>query len=130
MMAIDTNIVVRLIVNDDDKQVGEARRIMQRGEILLTATVALETEWVLRSVYSLAPSQIYAALTALLGLENVETDNPEAIAKALSGYALGLDFSDAMHLAHASRADCFATFDAGLRRRAAKIDGLVKVVAP
>lgn len=130
MMAIDTNIVVRLIVNDDDKQVGEARKFMQRGEILLTATVALETEWVLRSVYSLAPPQIYAGLTALLGLENVETDNPEAIAKALAGYALGLDFADAMHLAHASRADCFATFDADLRRRAAKIDGLVKVVAP
>jgi predicted nucleic-acid-binding protein len=130
MIAIDTNIVVRLIVNDDDVQVDVARRLMQREAILVTSTVVLETEWVLRSVYNLRPQQILAGLTRIFGLENVETENPAAIAKALSAYAKGMDFADAMHLAQSARATGFATFDKSLQRRAARMGGFVPVVVP
>jgi predicted nucleic-acid-binding protein len=130
MIAIDTNIVVRLMVNDDDLQVGVARRLMQREAILITSTVALETEWVLRNVYNLRPQQILAGLTRIFGLENVETENPAAMAKALSAYAKGMDFADAMHLAHAAEAKGFATFDKTLLRSAKRIGGFIPVMVP
>lgn len=130
MIAVDTNVIVRLIVNDDDAQVAVARRLMQRGEILVTSTVVLETEWVLRSVYNLGPQEILGGLTRLFGLENVETENPAGIAKALSGYAKGMDFADAMHLAQSAGATSFATFDKSLSRTAKRIGGFVPVMVP
>jgi predicted nucleic-acid-binding protein len=130
MIAIDTNIIVRLIVNDDAKQVGEARRLMQRNAILVTSTVVLETEWVLRSVYNLQPQQILAGLTRLFGLENVQAENPAAMAKAMSGYAQGMDFADAMHLSQASHAAGFASFDKTLKRSAKRVGGFIPVMVP
>lgn len=130
MIAIDTNIIVRLIVNDDDVQVGLARRLMLREAILVTSTVLLETEWVLRSVYNLQPEQILGGLTRILGLENVQTENPAVIAKALSAHANGMDFADAMHLAQSAGTAGFATFDKTLRRSAKRIGGFVTVMVP
>ncbi len=130
MIAIDTNIIVRLIVNDDAAQVEVARRLMQRDSILVTSTVALKTEWVLRSVYNLQSHQILAGLTRIFGLENVETENPSVIAKALSAYAKGMDFADAMHLAQSAGTTGFATFDKSLQRSAKKIGGFIPVMVP
>jgi predicted nucleic-acid-binding protein len=130
MIAIDTNIIVRLIVNDDDVQVGDARRLLQRETIFIASTVVLETEWVLRSVYNLQPRQILAGLTRIFGLENVETENPAAIAKALSAYAEGMDLADAMHLTQAATTKGFATFDKSLQRTAKRMGGFVPVVSP
>jgi predicted nucleic-acid-binding protein len=130
MIAIDTKIIVRLIVNDDAAQVAVARRLMQREAILITSTVVLETEWVLRSVYNLQPQQILAGLTRIFGLENVDTENPAAIAKAFSAYSQGMDFADAMHLAQSARTAGFATFDKSLQRSAKRIGGFVPVMVP
>ena len=130
MIAIDTNIVVRLIVADDDEQVAKARRLLSRNTVWIPATVALETEWVLRSVYKLEPERIAPALTAVLGLENVEVENATLLAAALTAYAKGMDFADAMHLAHANRSSEFATFDIDLRRTARSAGGFIPVTAP
>lgn len=130
MIAVDTNILVRLIVNDDEAQVSAVRRLMQRETVLVTSTVALETEWVLRSVYNLASDQILSGLTRIFGLENVATDNQVAIVKALEAYAKGMDFADAMHLAQSATAEGFATFDKSLVRTAKRIGGFVPVMVP
>ena len=130
MIAVDTNILVRLIVNDDEAQVAAVRRLMQREAVLVTSTVVLETEWVLRSVYNIAADQILSGLTRIFGLENVATDNPVVIVKALAAYAKGMDLADAMHLAQSSGAGGFATFDKSLLRTAKRIGGFVPVMAP
>lgn len=127
MIAVDTNVLVRLVVGDDPAQARRARRVFERGEVLVTATVLLESAWVLASAYRLEPRRISAALRGVLGLEGVVTDSPAAIAKALDWYDAGLEFADALHLAGASRSQAFVTFDERLVRRA-KRAGLTSVV--
>lgn len=128
MIAIDTNVLVRLVVADDPGQARRARRLFERGEVLVTRTVLLESAWVLASAYRLEPQRISAALRGVLGLEGVVTDAPETIAKALDGYDAGLEFADALHVAGAERAEAFATFDERLVRRARKA-GMAPVVS-
>jgi len=48
MIAVDTNIVVRLLTNDDPEQAGRAAAVVKNGPVFIPKTVVLETEWVLR----------------------------------------------------------------------------------
>jgi predicted nucleic-acid-binding protein len=49
MIALDTNVVVRLLIRDDPAQADLAAQLVRGNQVLLTTTVLLETEWVLRS---------------------------------------------------------------------------------
>lgn len=126
MIAVDTNVVVRLLVNDDAGQARRARALFEREEVFLTSTVLLETEWVLRGAFGFAAPQIEGYLRALLGLPGVSTERPAVVARALDGYAAGLDFADALHLLLSAPGGTgeeprvFHTFDSRLRQRAAK----------
>ena len=71
MIAIDTNIVVRFLTNDHPEQSLRARALLEGHEVFVALTVLLETEWVLRSAYRLAPERIHAALRAFAGLPQV-----------------------------------------------------------
>lgn len=118
MIAVDTNVVVRLLVGDDREQSRRARALFEKQTVLVVPTVLLEAEWVLRGAYDLKRSSIVSALRKLLGLENVQLGNAQAIAAALEWFEAGLDFADALHLALATDAEEFVTFDARLARRA------------
>jgi len=78
MLGIDTNVLVRFLVRDDPKQFERARRLIKREvgsreTVPISLLVLLETEWVLRSRYSMAKAEIVAALSALL--DAVEYDS-------------------------------------------------------
>ena len=45
-LTIDTNVLVRILVRDDEVQYNEARRLLETYQIIVTATVLLETAWV------------------------------------------------------------------------------------
>ena len=120
MRAVDTNILVRYLTNDDASQAARARRLLDREQVLVPLTVLLETEWVLRGVYGFAPPQVIAALRGFVGLEHVVVDNPATAAIALDWAERGLDFADALHLAVARSHDGFISFDKGLARAARK----------
>ena len=62
MRAVDTNILVRLFVNDDPKQAAAARQVVAAEPIFVSKTVILELEWVLRSLYRHAPDAIASAI--------------------------------------------------------------------
>ncbi|MCE2969429.1 MAG: type II toxin-antitoxin system VapC family toxin [Burkholderiales bacterium] len=128
MIAVDTNVVVRLLVADDAAQARRATALFERGPVFIPVTVLLETEWVLRGAYALERTQINRLLHLLLGLPGVEMAEPEAVMRALERHAEGLDFADALHLALAGDAESFATFDRRLLR-ASKVGGL-PIVAP
>ncbi len=131
MIAIDSNVVVRLLVNDDAAQAVRARALLAGGQdVFIAPTVLLETEWVLRAAYGFAPAQIVGWLHALLGLPGVQTSEPLQVAIALAGYAQGLDFADALHPALSPGAQGFYTFDAAFRRKAGKALPGVPVIAP
>lgn len=118
MHAVDTNVVVRLLVGDDAAQSKRAASLFRTESILISTSVALETEWVLRSLYRFERTRIVHNLRKLAGLENVEFENPLAITSALRWCEEGLDFADALHLASSEGADTFATFDAQMKRTA------------
>ena len=84
MIAVDTNILVRFLTNDDKKQAELARKTMRDNEIWLSKTVLLETEWVLRYSYDFDPGQILGGFRALLGLSNLQIEDPSQITTALN----------------------------------------------
>ena len=51
MIAFDTNLLVRIAVNDDQQQAALAEQLIENDEVFISRTVLLEAEWVLRSVY-------------------------------------------------------------------------------
>jgi len=109
--AIDTNVVVRFLVADDKQQATKAKTAIEAGDIFISSTVLLETEWVLRSGYGLPPKRIAGALRNLAGLPGITVEWPGALAIALDWMDEGMDFADAMHLAKAEGCDAFLSFD-------------------
>lgn len=120
MIAVDTNVLVRYVTNDDPAQARKAMNLLGGADaILVTHTVLLELEWVLRAVYELSQQSIQQAMTQILGLANVNIERADRIATALSWYDRGMDFADALHLSLANGVDCFVTFDRRFAKAAA-----------
>lgn len=122
MLAVDTNVVIRLLVRDDEAQYQAARRIFDQDTVFLAKTVLLEAEWVLRFRYRLQSSAITEALGALISLPDVQTEDTPAMRQALEWHREGTDFADALHLASSSRATGFLTFDLDMIKLARKFD--------
>ena len=111
MRAIDTNVIVRFLTNDDPRQARAARTAIEAGDVFIPTTVLLETEWVLRSGYGFEPRLIVEAMRGLAGLPGVTVENPSQLAQALDAMADGMDFADALHLSASNGCDAFLTFD-------------------
>jgi predicted nucleic-acid-binding protein len=129
MLAIDTNLVVRYLTADHPGQSARAKALIEGAEVFVCTTVVLETEWVLRSAYSFATSQIAPAIRAFAGLPQVSVEDPALIALALDWMERGMDFADALHLAKAAGCEAFISFDRRLAAAAARL-GRVPVRAP
>jgi predicted nucleic-acid-binding protein len=130
MIALDTNVLVRIVINDDPPQARRAQALLARDGGYVTLTVLLETEWVLRGVYELERATIRTIMQRLLGVRGIDLEERARVERAVAWYADGLDFADALHLAGAFAADSFATFDRTLARRAAKLAGAPPVTHP
>ena len=124
MVAVDTNVVVRLLTRDDAAQVKRAAALFRANEIWIAKTVRLEAEWVLRYSYELERAAILRGILGLLGLPTVSVEDSVAVARALQWYGGGLDLSDALHLASRGDAARFATFDRKFIKQAAPLTGL------
>lgn len=116
MIAIDTNVLVRLLAADEPTQTRRARKLIESNDVLVATTVLLETEWVLRSAYKIERRLIANGLRRLLGLRTVTPESPSVVSRALDSYDAGLDFADALHLASTPKVDVFHTFDLKLAR--------------
>jgi predicted nucleic-acid-binding protein len=114
--AIDTNILVRLLTVDDERQAKEARKILSGGDVFIATTVVLETERILRAGYDFTSEAIAAGLRALDGLPGITLEEPGEVAQALDWLGEGMDFADALHLAKSSHCSAFMTFDRKLGR--------------
>ena len=78
---------------------------------MASTTVLLESEWVLRTAYGLAPEDVAAALRAFVGLPGFAVKNPSLLAEALDRAESGMDFADALHLGAAARCEVMLTLD-------------------
>ena len=119
-IAIDTNVLVRLLVRDDEAQFGAARRLVDEAAdaeepVLIMLCALLETEWVLRSRYKLDKATISSAFAQLLESGDVEFEHEPTVEEALHLWSQQsrADFADCLLSAravHLGRSK-FMTFD-------------------
>jgi predicted nucleic-acid-binding protein len=110
VIAFDTNMLVRLLVDDHPEQAALAQRLLADNIALIPRTVVLETEWVLRSVYKLPRERMAAFFRLLLQSKNAVVEDHGVVEHALAWYEQGADFADALHLAACDGAE-LPTFD-------------------
>jgi predicted nucleic-acid-binding protein len=122
MNPLDTNVLARFFVDDPD----DAEAVKQRPaavsalseRAMVTLTVLLEFEWVMRGFYRLERADIMRVLSALMGIGHITIEDREAVTSALSLFDRGMDLADALHLVRSDNAAAFATFDRKLDKRA------------
>ncbi len=126
MIALDTNIVMRLLVRDDRAQAEAAAQLLSgltpqnRGFVCREAV--MELVWVLERVYKYSKVDIGEAMLELIASSDLEIENHEDVTRCLYRYMRGgVDFGDLMILAAAGRRESapLYTFD----RRLSRLDG-------
>jgi predicted nucleic-acid-binding protein len=91
---VDTNILVRAVVEDDRKQAAAAARLLRNAEVIAVSLPCLcEFVWVLKRVYEFGREEIAEAIEALLGVGNVVVNRAAADA-GLEILRAGGDFAD------------------------------------
>jgi predicted nucleic-acid-binding protein len=121
MIAVDTNLLIRLLTKDDPNQAKRAAKVMESDDIFIPKTVMLETEWVLRHAYGINKGAITKGFQKMMGLPNVSVEDQQTVFQAISWYGSGLDFADALHLSSSMKADGFVTFDKAFIKKARKL---------
>ncbi len=114
MLAVDTNVLVRLLTRDDVDQVSAAEAFVSRGA-WVSHLVLAETFWVLDSVYDLTRAQIATAIEMLLNHRELSLQDSDVVTAALDHYRQwpAVEFSDCLVLEIARKAGHLpvATFD-------------------
>jgi predicted nucleic-acid-binding protein len=122
MIGVDTNVLIRFIVEDDDQQTQRAAELLldvenaRRGFYVSHIALA-ELEWVLSSGYGFARREIHATLRDLLKTLALVFEDVDEVERALDAYAAGkADLSDYLLLEGAWTAGCerFVSFDKAL----------------
>ena len=124
MAGLDTNVLVRWLVDDDPRQADRVGALLAAARanaqtVFVSTTVVLELEWVLRSRYRFEKAQVLAAFTALLETEELEFETEAAVERALHLYRENLaEFADCLHagLCGAAGRSPLLTFDRGAAR--------------
>lgn len=122
MRAVDTNLLVRLVVRDDAKQVNAAEAFIAKGA-WVSQLVLAETLWVLDAIYNRSHAPIAAAIDRLLNHRELTLQDADVVALALDHFRSrpSLGFSDCLVLEIARKAGHLplGTFD----RNLARLDG-------
>ena len=122
MLALDANVLVRLLARDDPKQAQLADQFVAKGA-WVSHLVLAETLWVLDAVYARSAQQLMAALELLLAHESLVLQDADTVRAALNHFRAkpALGFSDCLVLEIARKAGHLplGTFERGL----AKLEG-------
>ncbi len=122
MKALDTNVIVRFLINDDRTQGRKARVLFESAErtgerYLITTPVLLETIWVLSAVYDLAREDVLHALELLTQIPFLEFESYETVLELVRlGATTNADLPDLLIGLSGKAAGCESTltFDKGL----------------
>jgi predicted nucleic-acid-binding protein len=126
MLAVDTNVLVRIFTGDDPRQAAIADRFIEPGAWVSILAMA-ETIWVLRNYFDRTPAELSNIIERLLGHRYLVLQDSDAVAAALELFRAqpAVGFSDCLMLALARKAGHLplGTFD----RRLAKFPGAQKL---
>ena len=119
MIALDTNVIVRYLVQDDAKQAALATRIFEReisrnNKGFISVIALCETFWVLGRGYKQPKEKLLQVLSTLLEIDNLELEHRDCVWGAYCDYEEGkADFSDYLlaRIGKEAGADCTYTFD-------------------
>ena len=128
MPGLDTNVLVRWLVADDDDQSARAQKLFEAARanqvpMFIPGTVALELEWVLRSHYLFDKAIVLQTFNALLEAQELEFQDEAALERALYLYRQGnAEFADCLHAGICGAAERMplVTFDV----KAARLPGI------
>jgi len=129
MLGVDTNVLVRFLVRDDEAQFEKARKLIKREvaagrRVFVGLLVLLETEWVLRSRYGLPKPLIIEAISGLLDAADVRFEDEPVIEEALFVWKnTAADFADCLIGAQNRRLGCRAT--ANFDVKASRLPGFI-----
>ena len=127
VIALDTNILVRYLVRDDEEQADLARALLESLTVerpgFVCREVTVELVWVLERPYKCSRDRVAAVLEQLVATESLVVEAAADVARAASRYRSGVaGFSDLMILAAAERSEAHLlyTFD----QKAARLEGV------
>ena len=122
MIALDTNVLVRLITGDDPVQAREIEVYLEKteGPFLIPDLVMGELAWVLQRRYGFRRTEVGDVLLALLNRRDVVFEDEERVRVAVRSFIEGLDLADALivEIARAAGCDRLASFDDSLKAKA------------
>ena len=124
MIGLDTNVLVRLLTQDDPEQARRAEKLLAKQEGVASAfyvnqTVLVELAWTLRSAYDLPQTDTTRAVRALLENSAFSLEGTEEVRRALTlAEATGADFPDCLIVAKNAAAGCAntVTFDRDMQK--------------
>ena len=123
MIALDTNVLVRYLAQDDPAQSPTATALIEqqlsvRYPGFVSCIVLLELHWVLSRHYGVTPARFADIARGLLSAQALCFDNVQAAWNALQAFEDGFEFADALLAELGASAGCEATvtFDRGLAR--------------
>jgi predicted nucleic-acid-binding protein len=95
MALVDTNIILRYLLNDDSKRSPVAEKIMQDEQVFIITQVIAECIYVLEKIYKAKRSDISSSIKQIISMRNVEVESKEVNLMAVNKYgASKLDFVD------------------------------------
>ena len=101
MIIVDTNIILRYLLQDNEELGKRAIEIVDNNEIFIPTEVIVEASYVLKKVYNVEKEKIYEAIKLLLDMEEVNFQNKETIKLAFKIYSENsLDIVDCMLFAY------------------------------
>ena len=119
MIALDTNVIVRYITQDDSKQAAKANKLIEKSLSVrkpgyITLVTLVEIVWVLDSCYEQPKRSILNVIYALLTTRQLVVERADSVYIAMKRYGSGkADFSDAVIsvIAESDGCDSIVTFD-------------------
>ena len=115
MLGIDTNVLVRFLVRDDEAQFEKARKLIKREvsagrRVFVNQLVLMETEWVLRSRYGVKKDQIIDSISSLLDANDLQIEDEPSVEEAVFIWRdSNAEFADCLIGAKNRRLGCRAT---------------------
>ena len=129
MTGLDTNVLVRFLVEDDEAHAERAATLIEAAvaadeRLYVSDVVLCEVVWVLGGAYDFRRTEIAGVLAELTRARHLRFDSSDRIARCVRAFEFGRgDFADYVILEHALEAGCdrVATFD----RKLLKHEGFV-----
>lgn len=121
MTALDTNVIVRYLTQDDEQQFTAALGLLNRKRAIFFVPdlVLVEVDWVLAEVYGWKKLRIVEVLAALLTVHNLVFEDESRIHSTFNAMKQGADMADELIVRYSAKRGChdLATFDKGVIKR-------------